>query len=861
MGTTTSALVVDLRDCDRDALALAGGKGANLGELIRAGAPVPPGFVVTTEAYAVAAASPPRAKVGQMAGRAPGNGWGVATVDPTAAPSPDGGSADTRARGDRLRAQLLTADIPDPVEQQVREAYERLGGTVAVRSSATAEDLPGAAFAGQQDTFLGITGVDAVLDAIRRCWASLWNERAVAYRARLGIDDAQVRIAVVVQRLVDSDVAGVMFTANPVTGGRDEYVVDASPGLGEAVVSGRVTPDHYLTDPDGRIHQWTPGRREVVITSTGAGTAETTAGADDTGDPQGPVLPAAVVAELCRHAGAVAHHFGRPQDIEWAWAEGRLWLVQARPMTALPPPPQTLNPVQRWIAAILLDFLTHRPYPIDVSTWVPRGPVGMMSQVAADIGIRGLFDGILPETDGVVDRVVIPMPRPTLRLLGAPLRSMLRARRRDPAHWREDPRWQGMGMLIAHLDAVEVAALSWSELVRMPARAMAALGPVTDLRIDYLPGTGLAVLRLAAVTRLLGRSRLLGDLVHGAPTETSAMNDALAELARIAREDPALTAAVETDDLAAARAHPQFGPAFESWLERFGHRETETMVLITQPTLAEAPTTVLGLVKVLLTERASDTAPSRSGSTDVAAGSEPLATLLEHPLLRADRTRRWITNLVTKARAGIAFREDSHVAASRPMPALRRSIAEIGRRLADAGVLDGPQDVMHCRLDELEALPDPAVEPAAGERLRQLVTARRAARDELAGVPLIMIASSRTGPRGDELAVGVPASSGTATGPVRVVRGPAEFGQLRSGDVLVCPYTNPSWTPLFQRAAAVVVDSGGPASHAAIVAREYGIPAVMGTRDGTSTLVDGDPVVVDGSAGTVRAEEPGDGHR
>lgn len=823
MAVTDDRLVIELADCGHDTFALVGGKGANLGELIRAGAPVPGGFVVTTEAYE------------QM-------------VQASRHRSSDGDPADA------LRQLLVGAELPTAVERAVRAAYDRLGGTVAVRSSATAEDLPGAAFAGQQDTFLGVTGADAVLDAVRRCWASLWNERAIAYRERLGLDDDQVRIAVVVQRLVESDVAGVMFTADPVSGSRDRYVIDASPGLGEAVVSGRVTPDHYVTDPDGRIRDWTAGRREVVIRSTGTGTVETTAPADAEDPAPAPVLPAEVIAELCRHATIVAEHFGRPQDIEWTWADDRVHLVQARPMTALPPPPQTLNPFQRQLSGVLLDYITHRPYPIDMSTWVPYGPIGMMAQVAADIGVRGVFSGILHESDGVVDHAVIPRPRPSLRLLGAPLRALRRIRRYDTAHWREDPRWQGMGPLVGHLDRVDVTALAWDELVRMPARAMAAIRPLTGLRIDYLPAAGFALLRLVVLTRLLGRPRAAEDLLHGAPTETTAMNRALADLAAIASDDPHLRTAIESDDLTTARAHPRFGPALDAWLDRFGHRETETLVLITQPTLAEEPRTVLRLVKVLLAEPA---APD--GAADAAAR---LADLLAHPLLRTERVRSAVTRAVTAARNGVAFREDTHVAATLPMPALRRSLAELGRRLADAGVLDIAEDIVHCRLEEVQALPDPAVDPGVGEQLRQQVAARRARREELAGVPLINIAPPRVASGADALLVGAPASSGTAAGPVRVVRGAAEFGQLQSGDVLVCPYTNPSWTPLFQRAAAVVVDSGGPASHAAIVAREYGIPAVMGTRTGTSVLADGDRVLVDGSVGVVRAaEDDGDDRR
>ena len=196
--------------------AVAGGKGANLGELIAAGFPVPDGFVLTTEAYVLAARE--------------------AAVDPS----------DPAAAAERLR----TSEMPAPIAAVALEAYRALGGgPVAVRSSATAEDLPGASFAGQQDTYLNIAGEDALIDAIRRCWASLWNERAVAYRRANGIDDQGVALAVVVQLMVDAHAAGVLFTADPITGRRGRAVIDVAPGLGEAVVSGAVDPDHVAADP------------------------------------------------------------------------------------------------------------------------------------------------------------------------------------------------------------------------------------------------------------------------------------------------------------------------------------------------------------------------------------------------------------------------------------------------------------------------------------------------------------------------------------------------------------------------------------------------------------------------------------
>ena len=213
--------------------------------------------------------------------------------------------------------------------------------------------------------------------------------------------------------------------------------------------------------------------------------------------------------------------------------------------------------------------------------------------------------------------------------------------------------------------------------------------------------------------------------------------------------------------------------------------------------------------------------------------------------------KRWAVD----ARAGMAFREDSHFYFLLPLPILRRSLLEMGSRLLAVGVLDKPEDVFHLRLEELEAIEDPAT-LADPEGLRATVLRRSARRDELAGVRLID--PTAVFPRrdsGDALVTGTPSSSGSATGPVRVIRDPAEFSRLAAGDVLVCPYTNPAWTTLFQRAAAVVVDAGGPASHAAIVAREYGIPAVMGTAIGTSVLTDGQLVTVDGTTGRVTAAD------
>ncbi|HYJ49095.1 MAG TPA: PEP/pyruvate-binding domain-containing protein, partial [Microbacterium sp.] len=314
-----TALVLDLARLSADHIGAVGGKAANLGELIRAGFDVPPGFCITTDAYRLAV--------------------GGTSVEA-------GSSADAPA----ARAAVLAAPFPEPVADAVRDAYallvSRVGGPVAVRSSATAEDLPGASFAGQQDTYLNVAGIDDVLDAVHRCWASLWTDRAVAYRAAQEMDGSGVALAVVVQRMVDAVSAGVLFTTDPVTGRRRQAVLDAARGLGDAVVSGAVDPDHFVVDTaTGRILERRRGRSV---------------------DQPAASLTDAQVRDLASLGEQVEAAFGSPQDIEWAMdADGHVWLTQSRPITTLYPIPVRATPLSaddtRVYFCISLAQGLHRP--------------------------------------------------------------------------------------------------------------------------------------------------------------------------------------------------------------------------------------------------------------------------------------------------------------------------------------------------------------------------------------------------------------------------------------------------------------------------------------------------------------------
>ncbi|UNK70881.1 PEP/pyruvate-binding domain-containing protein [Microbacterium sp. H1-D42] len=811
--------VVGLDELGRGDLDVAGGKGANLGELLRAGLPVPGGFVVTTDAYAQAA-------------EAVGLAERVADAEP-----------------EELRRMLQQAPITDALRAQVHEAYATLGGevAVAVRSSATAEDLPGAAFAGQQDTYLNIVGVDAVIDAIRNCWASLWTDRAVSYRRERRVDPHTVRIAVVVQVLVDADLAGVMFSADPVTGARDRIVVDAAAGLGEAVVSGMVTPDHYLLSADGEQLEFTAGRADIAIRSIeGGGVREVAAPASDS-----PLLNATQLRGLAGYARAAERHFGRPQDMEWAIADGEILILQARPMTALPPEAVPMNRRQRLQSVIFSEYLPVRPYPMDMTTWTAKGPADMMRQITEYFGLRGAFAGYLREEDGVVVQFVPPNPHPGPGILLAPFKVIGKVAQFHVEGWTRDPRLARLLAGADALDSLDLAGLSWRELQRVPVRALDLMDISRDLRIDYLPGAGAAIARMAIVATLLGRKGMLGDLTGGAPTRTAASERALVALAETVRSDAPLRALFEArtpDEIVAELEKGDFADftaALDAFRHDFGRKETTSPLLVSPPTLAESPAVIIGMIATFVEHPPQEDPSSKSQAA--------LQKFLRHPLLRPHWAQRLITRWMRAAQAGVGFREDTHFYFTASLPALRRALLEIGARLRDAGVLDEPFDVFHLRWEEVTAIREiERIAPADVDRLRGLVTARAAKRAELAGIPLVDLRQVfRREKVADALVGGAPAGGGTAEGPVRVIREAADFHRLQQGDVLVCPYTNPAWTPLFLRAVAVVVDTGSIASHAAIVAREYGLPAVMGAGDGTSTLVDGDRVRVDGTTGRV----------
>jgi pyruvate,water dikinase len=880
------AFVLPFSALDRGALAVVGGKAANLGELTAAGFPVPPGFCITTAAYALAA---------DRAGIAPL----VAQVD--------GAQEDAERRdalAGRIRAALLDTEVPDEIAADVVDAYQSMASgdaPAAVRSSATAEDLPGASFAGQQDTFLNIVGPDALLPAVRRCWASLWTDRAVAYRASNRIDQRSVRLAVVVQEMVDAAVAGVMFTANPLTGRRRELVIDASPGLGEAVVSGAVNPDRFVVDgASGRILERRLGdKRMAVRTRPGGGTEHVElpdgASAASLSDEQ--------IRALATLGERVEQHYGTPQDIEFAIdAGGTQWLTQSRPITTLYPlPPRSAGEedlrVYFSINVAQGVFRPFTPMGAQVLRLMGSAITGLLFEPLRDplsgpsaiveAGHRLFFD-VTPllrsepgqrlfvqltahmdartsaiARDLAADPRLAPRPTPRLRLARGVVRVLARTRLplralqaiRDPAAAR-DCAAQAAGASVAlgetPADAdprARLAAIERLFLERVPIVVPRYFPIFLGGFLTY--GLAGQLLRGQATPEELDVIRR--SLPHNPTTE---MDLELWALAERVRADEAAARAVGGRDVAAladayrAGALPSvLQSELSAFLARYGHRgvaEIDAGV----PRWSEDPAHILGVLANYLQLDDPGLAPDRQFER-ARLEAEAMVRELARRAGRCNRARgRLVRFLLTRARDLMGVRERPKFFFVQLIARTREHLWRVGEALVRAGRIEMAEDVFFLSLPEARRALD-------GTDLRATIAARRASyQQELhrRRVPRILL-SDGTEPAAQTASAdgalrGTPASAGTATAKARVILKPTG-ARLEPGEILVAPSTDPGWTPLFLTAGGLVMEMGGAMSHGAVVAREYGIPAVVGVAGAIDQIATGQTITVDGTAGTV----------
>jgi pyruvate,water dikinase len=878
---------LDLIPQDREADI--GGKALNLARLLRRGIPVPPAFSVSASAYLEHVSTGSLAK----------------SIDEAIAADP----ARRKTALERLACEFDSAPLSTQLADQITQAYQGLGaGRVAVRSSSLSEDSVGHSFAGLHDTFLGVIGIDRVLSAIKTCWASLWTERAFEYRVKNGFDHRQARMAVVVQVMISAEAAGVVFTRDPRNGGDDRLIIEAAFGVGEALVSGKVTPDRFLLS-----------RKDLAIIehSVAEKKLETVVGHDgvhdrpiDTNRSRDSCLTDTDAIRLGELALNVERIFGKPQDIEWAIEDGKIWILQSRPITTLgseysvipePTPravreadrqvwsnlnagevlPDVISPitwsfVQKLVPDIfgtimgklglsfsgypLLGLVAGRAY-FNLNTFA-----GIVKQLPGmnQIGLEKLFGGVagksgkfplaeedIPDMSFSWPRVLVHLPTFLAWLLKHTTHGGLRFAR-------------AMRKFTYRVERLGLSGYSAVDLHRLLSWLMSRHVIQADA-IGY-GGTGVMYVgQLFAVCR-----KWLGDadgsianrLLSGMGKMDSAESGlALWQLAILASQDAKVAAAIrscqkfadtrkELADLAAGR---EFLTAWDAFMERHGHHCRAEIDLM-NVRWREQPEAVLDMVRAYVDSmgKINPAAMHRQQGIERLKLAEECRRRLRNPL------KRWLFGFILRqAQLGSVVRENIKSEAVRVMALGRRILLLLGTKLMERGLLDRADDIFFLQLEEV----GPAID---GKDMRTVIQSRRAefARNQTITPPAVVVGefdpdrfTPESADSAGRLLAGLAVSPGVATGPARVILRSETQEKVLPGEILVAPFTDPGWTPYFLQASAIVVDLGGMLSHGSIIAREYGIPAVVNVGPATRTIRTGQMLRVDGNRGEVHVLE------
>jgi pyruvate,water dikinase len=875
--------IIPLSELKQTALTIAGGKGANLGALIAAGLPVPPGLCVTTEAYCAFVNS---------------NGLQVQIASILDAARLDD-PATLEAASQEIRARFTAGYIPLELASQIQTGYLTMGAStpVAVRSSATAEDLPDMSFAGQQDTYLNILGEESVLAAVQNCWASLWTARAIGYRARNGIAQNTVTLAVIIQEMVASEVSGVLFTANPLTGKRDETVIDATFGLGEALVSGQVEPDHYVVNAAGEIVSKTLGAKALAIRGKAEGGTQTTN--EDHATIQ--ALPDEQIRALAHLGQLSVAAFGSPQDVEWAFAQGQLYVVQSRPITSLFPLPEKCSPDR---FEVLFSFAAwqgmldpYTPLGQDVFPQLVAGiarlfgenlraedqrafllaaerfyvnitgplslPVGQVmanvfvesiDPVAAEAIQSALSDPRLPKAK--TSLADIPsLARGFLPVIGNVFFNLLAPRRgRQRLERRVNKALQYVQEVCDSAQSPAELAQAFAEVTRcLPQILLPSLLPAVIA--GQMPLQGL-IRRSAGIP---GGPELALELTRGLPYNvTTEMDLTLWQTSRRILADPLSVARFSNEEASELVKEYQAGrlptaaqKAIDEFLAKYGLRGIGEIDL-GRARWIEDPLHIFQVLQSYI----QITDESRSPEAVFQRGAESAAEAQEKLVAAFRQTKGGaIKALIVRAAARrvrelAGLRESPKFAIVRLLGILRLRLLEFGRQLVAEQVIARADDLFFLHVHEL----------AKPGKWREITSERRAVYErELRRkrLPHLMLSDGTTfyesvasTDLGADTLTGTPVSAGVVEGIVHVVLDP-RAEQLTPGEILVCPATDPAWTPLFLAAGGLVMEVGGLITHGSVVAREYGLPAVVGVREATTRLKTGQRVRVDGTKGIV----------
>ena len=860
--------VVGLDEIEQSQVAEVGGKGANLGELSRIdGVRVPPGFCVTADAFReiVAAAPSLDGVLERLRGLRPDDREAI-------------GAISAEARG-----VIEEIPLPDDLVAAVGAALARLGehAAYAVRSSATAEDLPTASFAGQQDSYLNVVGVTAILEHVRRCWASLFTERAVTYRRRNGFDHRRVHMAVVVQAMVFPQAAGILFTADPVTSNRRVATVDASWGLGEALVSGVVSGDVYTVRDDEVVAKSVGAKQHAVEALPQGGTRTTTVAPERR---RQAVLTDAQVVRLVRLGRRIEAHFGRPQDIEWCLVDDDFAVVQSRPITTLFPVPVTDDGANHvYVSVGHQQMMTDAMKPLGLALWQMTTPRPM-----AEAGGRLFVDvaAILASPTSRARMLDLARSDP---LIGDALQTVVDRGDFLPPPPDEAPAVAPPGGEQAPIEAdpalvVEFIERSRASLAALERDIATMSGPelfdfirgdIGELRRVLFDPRSLQVIMAGMeatwwlnehLQEWLGEKNVADTLTQSVPHNvTSEMGLALLDVADVIRPNPDVVEFLQQvelagraddgflDELAAVAGGPAARDAIRTFLDEYGMR-CPGEIDITRPRWSERPamlvSTILGNVR-----NHEPGAGKRLFERGRQQAWEKEAELLERLLAlpdgqqKADETKRMIDRVHTFA----GYREYPKYGMVCRYFVYKQALLREAERLVRAGVLRALDDVFYLRFDEFDEVV--RTNRADERRIRERRAEFRSFQE--LRPPRVFTSDGEviTGTyRRDDLPpgalAGLAVSAGTVEGRARVIVDMAQ-ADLEAGDILVTAYTDPSWTPLFVGITALVTEVGGLMTHGAVIAREYGLPAVVGVENATRLIQDRQRIRVHGTEGYV----------
>ncbi|CAG7643293.1 phosphoenolpyruvate synthase [Paenibacillus allorhizosphaerae] len=882
-----NGMVLDFERIDKNSLSLVGGKGANLGEMTQAGLPVPSGFCVTTEAYS--------AFIGQSAEMA---GY-FRQLDLVR----EDQLQEIASLGSAIREHLISLPIPEYIRSAIADGLRRSGKerAYAVRSSATAEDLPTASFAGQQDTYLNVCGEEQLMLAIRKCWASLFTDRAISYRAKNRFDHRAVLLSVVVQQMVFPEVSGIMFTADPISGHRGTLTIDASFGLGEALVSGLVSADLYQVRSGELISKKIARKKLAIFGLPEGGTITRELAPEEQerqalGDPQ--------IMELAALGEKIKRHYGSDQDIEWCFAEGRFYIVQSRPITSLYPLAHVSAPPGE-SPHLLISFghqqmMTDAIKPMGLSllrTMFPFGKSTVRAESKYTVTAGGrMFIDITPLLSLKLARILFPklvsgidemigsgvaefvqrdsfvrhLPRvPGLKeqVAGFAGRILLRGAR----NLLFAPVSKGHPTVNAYIEASarqgksRLSGVTGPERVARIQEQIGALLRMMFLELMPYPLSGILSSRIirALSDRWLGEPDIVHVLNKSLPGNvTSEMGLIIGDLADIARPYPQVIELIRSSEpklfrqrLRQVEGGDAFGLAWDRLMEKYGMRSPGE-IDVTRPRWRDDPGTLLPSIESHL--RSMQPGEHRSkfaqGAEEAeAAERDVLARLRAQPLgwLKA----RLMSRGIRVFRGMMGLREHPKYLMMQHFGMIREALCDEGRLLAESGVLKDAEDVFYLSLDELLQL-------TRGERpagLEHLLDQRKQEFERYRTLtpPRLMTSEGEivTGRRKQQDApegalLGTPVSAGVVEGIARVVLRPEE-AKLSKGEIMIAPFTDPGWTPLFHSAVGLVMEVGGLMTHGAVVAREYGLPAVVGIDRATELIRDGDRIRLDGTRGYV----------